>query len=565
MESSGRFVLAIILMVAVIVVTNLLFPPAPPQPAEQVGPGVEAPATAPATPQQEAVAGEAAAGTEALAGITAEPAAPENVAADTIIVSSPLYRYALTTRGAALIGAELLRYESFTRDGAVELLPPDVAALLSYELRLDGGVVDLETLDFQVETPDTVALQEGDAARTIEFVHRTPQGVAIHIAYTFDPDNYLIDVSGRVEGLPAGTTPLLALDLAPTLAINEANAKEDERSLAFVVRSTRDGVRSVKLDDVDRERIEEGPLQWVALRNKYFLLATIRAEDERASDFGGLIARDIPGQEYAADLTATLPIGRDQTFDFRIYAGPQAYERLTAIGYDLGDVNPIGYKIFRPIIRPLAHLVTWAVVGLHRTLDIGYGWVLILFGVLVRLVLWPLNARAGRAQMKNMALQPRMQEIQQKYKDNPEKLQQEMLRLYREEGFNPFGGCLPMLIPFPVLITLFFVFQNTIEFRGVEFFWLPDLSRPDPYYILPILLGLSMFGMQRVTMRVAPANQQAKMLMYIMPAFMVLIFFNLASGLNLYFAAQNVAAIPQQLQLAKERQRHQEQRQQGRR
>src|SRR5690606_31441000 len=113
-------------------------------------------------------------------------------------------------------------------------------------------------------------------------------------------------------------------------------------------------------------------------------------------------------------------------------------------------------------------------------------WVLVLFGVLIRILLWPLNARAMRSQLKNMELQPRLKEIQDKYKNDPQRLQQVMLRLYKEEGFNPFGGCLPLLIPFPVLITLFFVFQATIEFRGVSFLWLPDLSRPDPYYILPI-------------------------------------------------------------------------------
>ena len=221
-------------------------------------------------------------------------------------------------------------------------------------------------------------------------------------------------------------------------------------------------------------------------------------------------------------------------------------------------MNPYGWRILRPIIRPLGHLITWALVSLHGLLGIGYGWVLIIFGVLIRLMLWPLNARAGRAQLKNMALQPRIQEIQQKYKDQPEKLQAEMARLIREEGFNPFGGCLPMLIPFPVLITLFFVFQNTIEFRGVEFLWLPDLSQPDPLYILPILLGLSMFGMQWISMRAMPPNPQTKMMMYFMPIFMVIIFFRLASGLNLYYFAQNVASIPQQIQLTKERMRAQE-------
>jgi YidC/Oxa1 family membrane protein insertase len=153
-----------------------------------------------------------------------------------------------------------------------------------------------------------------------------------------------------------------------------------------------------------------------------------------------------------------------------------------------------------------------------------------------------------------MAVQPLVQEIQSKYKDNPERLQKEMMKLYKEHGFNPLAGCLPMLLPWPVLIALFFVFQNTIEFRGVPFLWLPDLSAPDPLYLLPLFLGVSMFLMQWVSMRsVEQTNPQMKMMMYIMPVMMVFIFFRLASGLNLYYATANIATIPQQVWIAKER------------
>ncbi|HEX6939248.1 MAG TPA: membrane protein insertase YidC [Longimicrobiales bacterium] len=549
---SRRFVLAVILMIAVIVVTNILFPPVPRQPAGEAPAAGEPAAADTARPRS---AGPVAGAAPAPAvQAPAQAAAP--VEGDTVVVASPLYRYAFSTLGASLVGAELVQFESSTRDGAVQLSSPEIDALLAYGVRIDGQAIDLRRLPFRVDAADTVWLREGDAPRTLRFVHEDPRGFTVRLTYTFRPDDYVIGVDGAIEGLGGGA-PLLTIDLAPTLASNEANPQEDYRSLSYSVRGERHGIRSTRLDDVSGEVIEEGPLQWVAIRNKYFLVAAVRGAAEDAAEFGGLIAREVP-QEHAADLTATLPIRRDGRFDFRLYVGPQEYDRLAAINYDLEDVNPYGWKIFRPIIGPLAHLVIWAVVGLHETLNIGYGWVLILFGVLVRLVLWPLNTRAGRAQMKNMALQPRIQEIQQKYKNNPERLQQEMLKLYREEGFNPLGGCLPMLIPFPVLFTLFFVFQNTIEFRDVEFLWLPDLSRPDPLYILPILLGVSIFVMQRVTMKVAPANPQAKMLTYVMPAVMVVLFFNLASGLNLYYAAQNVASIPQQLQLARERQRHQQ-------
>jgi YidC/Oxa1 family membrane protein insertase len=159
-----------------------------------------------------------------------------------------------------------------------------------------------------------------------------------------------------------------------------------------------------------------------------------------------------------------------------------------------------------------------------------------------------------RSQMKNMEIQPKLKEIQTKYKDKPEQLQKEMLRLYKEEGFNPMGGCLPMLIPLPILITLFFVFQSTIAFRGVGFLWLPDLSRADPFYILPVLLGVSMFLMQWLSSRsMAEVNPQMKFMMYAMPIFMTVIFLNFASGLNLYYAAQNIFSLPQQYLIARRR------------
>jgi len=159
-----------------------------------------------------------------------------------------------------------------------------------------------------------------------------------------------------------------------------------------------------------------------------------------------------------------------------------------------------------------------------------------------------------RSQIKNMEMQPRIKEIQARFKSDPEKLQKEMLRLYKEEGFNPMGGCLPMFLPFPVLIALFFVFQSTIEFRGVSFLWLPDLSRADPLFILPVALGISMFIQQFLNMRTMKDQPaQMKYMTYIMPVFMTLLFLRFASGLNLYYASMNIAAVPQQLQIMREK------------
>jgi YidC/Oxa1 family membrane protein insertase len=233
------------------------------------------------------------------------------------------------------------------------------------------------------------------------------------------------------------------------------------------------------------------------------------------------------------------------------------YDRLKAMGHDFDDVNPYGWPGFRTLIRFFAVPVRWLLVWMHTHLGLAYGLCLIIFGILVRVLLWPLNQKAMRASMAMQAVQPLVKEIQERYKDNPQQLQQEMFRLYKEHHVNPFGGCWPMLVPMPILLALFFVFQNTIELRGTSFLWLPDLSRPDPLYIIPVLMGLSMFGLSKMGQMGMESNPQMKTMLYVMPAMMTFLFLNFASGLNLYYAVSNIASIPQQYLLARERMRRQ--------
>lgn len=564
---SGRFLLAVVLMIAVMIVTNVLLPP-PPTPATEDGitadslGGAEPPVAAPLQPTQPdpdsmpvaAAQAPDSVGTGAAAGSAG--AVPE----DTLLVRSPLYEYVISNRGARLVDARLLNFESQApeRDGQpVALSSASLPGLFSYRIRLGTREVAIAELPFAMSDQGQLELAEGSPARTVELSHAGDLA-SIDVAYTFDPSRYLIDVRMRVAAVD-GQTPVLLIQMPRTLARNEARQDEDERSLGYVVNHERQGIASVRLGSVDADRIAEGPLYWVAVKNKYFVAAAVGAPDSE-SRFGGLVARPL-ADEHAADMTATLLPGSDGVFSFRLYVGPQEPARLAEVGYAFDDVNPFGWRAFRPILRPLGHAIQWALFGMQETLQIGYGWVLVLFGVLIRLLMWPLNAKAMRSQLKNMEIQPKLKEIQAKYKSEPEKLQKEMLRLYKEEGFNPMGGCLPMLVPMPILITLFFVFQSTIAFRGVEFLWLPDLSQADPLYILPVLLGVSMFLMQWLSGRsMTEINPQMKFMMYAMPIFMTVLFLNFASGLNLYYAAMNFASIPQQFQIMRERKRFQDKR-----
>jgi len=222
------------------------------------------------------------------------------------------------------------------------------------------------------------------------------------------------------------------------------------------------------------------------------------------------------------------------------------------MGHDFYDVNPYGWPGFRTIIRPVAVAARWLLVKMHE-FGISYGLALILFGILIRLALWPLNQKAMRASMQMQVVQPLLKEIQERHKDDPQRLQQEMFKLYKEYNVNPLGGCWPMLLPMPVLFALFFVFQNTIELRGAGFLWIDDLSRYDPLYVIPLVMGLSMYLVSKVGQLGMEPNPQMKIMLYMMPVMMTVLFAKFAAGLNLYYAVQNIASVPQQWLLAKER------------
>jgi YidC/Oxa1 family membrane protein insertase len=292
------------------------------------------------------------------------------------------------------------------------------------------------------------------------------------------------------------------------------------------------------------------------MKSKYFLTAILTV-GEGTTQLGGVTIVGGPRRgrfETNVHTSATLPAPGGR-FMFSVYSGPQEYRRLTAVGHDFNDVNPYGWSVFRWIIQPVSVAVMTILLWMHEHLHLAYGLVIITFGIVVRLALWPLNQKAMRSGMAMQAIQPEMKLIQEKYKKDPQKQQQEIMRLYREHGVNPLGGCLPMLIPMPVLIAVWFVLANTIEFRGVPFLWLPDLARADPFYIIPVVSGVLMYVVSKVGQLGMPPNPQTAMMTYMMPIMFTFLFLNLASGVSLYYGVQNLASLPQQWLIAKERMR----------
>jgi YidC/Oxa1 family membrane protein insertase len=473
--------------------------------------------------------------------------------ADTVSVASPLYRYDISTMGGRMSGISLPTYRSMApgdRRAPAQLLHPE-SDLLGLSVLVGR---DTLRLDRWVFTPSSPSLNvSGPTPLTLT---ASRGGVSVRLSYEFVPDNYLIRAQGEITGLgPNGG--VLLVGMGPGIRNTEADSIDNHRQLAVVTMANDAEATNFHKLSPGQTTALEGPFQWVAVKSKYFVTALFTLDSTRPRITG--VAATPPAtagkNPSQADIKTSISLGADGRFAYQIYAGPMEHDRLRAIGHDFDDVNPYGWPGFRLIIRPVAIVARWLLVWMHENLHLAYGLVLVCFGIMIRVILWPLNQKAMRSSMEMQAIQPQLKEIQERYKNEPQKLQQEMFKLYKEHGVNPFGGCWPLLIPMPVLFALFFVLGNTIELRGESFLWLPDLSRADPLFIVPVLMGLSMFILSKVGSRGLPPSPQTKIMLYVMPIMMTILFVSFPSGLNLYYAVQNTASIPQQWLLGKERMR----------
>ncbi|MEO8200013.1 MAG: membrane protein insertase YidC [Gemmatimonadota bacterium] len=538
-----RVIWAIVAMMIIAIVPSFFLkrPARPPVTSSVTQPQSPADSSLPANPAIPDVAG---------VGV---PVEDTGSTADTVRVTSDIYEYDIATVGGRMAAITLPRYKSMAlvdRGQPVQIMHPSsdllgLAVLAGRDtLHLDRWVFTPSSTRVTVSGPTTLTLT---AARG---------GVTVTLTYSFRPDDYQFGLQGQITGLgPNGG--VLLVGMGPGIRNVEADSLDNHRSLGLVTESNGATATPFHKLKPGQTTALPGPFNWVAIKSKYFVTAVFALDSTLPRISGVTATAPVTASKSPtlADIKLSLPLGAEGRFKYDIYAGPMEYKRLSRIGHDFDDVNPYGWPGLRTVIRPVAVAVRWLLVWMHEHLNLAYGVVLVCFGVMIRLILWPLNQKAMRSSMAMQAIQPQLKEIQDKYKNEPQKLQQEMFKIYKENGVNPFGGCWPLLIPMPVLFSLFFVLGNTIELRGVPFLWLPDLSRADPYYIVPVLMGLSMFVLSKVGSRGMPPNPQTKIMLYVMPVMMTVLFISFASGLNLYYAVQNTASIPQQWLLARERMR----------
>ena len=488
------------------------------------------------------IAGTAPAGTQgpqATARSAGRPIAAERE--ERIVVESSHYRAEFTNEGARLVHFELLGYGD--GNGApLDLVHPGARRHGALPLGLwsaESGAAAANAALWRAEgaaaagTPLRVGPDE-----QVELVFRWSDGrdwdVTKRIRLT---DDFLLEA--EIAGLvPAGTH----LRLGPGL--DAAHGGSRRRFLTRGGIALRDG-DLVRWKAAALEAPEQlgPPLSWFGVESEYFLAAFLvdgaaGSAVVGAADVGPAVAGGEPEREVWAAWAAQRGGG------VTIYLGPKRYDGLVAVGHELARAVDFGFWGF--LSRPLLLLLNW-IYGYAG----NYGVAIVLLTLLLRLVFWPLNQRAMVSMRKMQRLQPQMAAIRAKYQgakdlEKRQRMQEEIMELYRREGVSPFGGCLPMLAQFPILLAFYSMLSVAIELRGAPFvLWIRDLSQHDPYLVLPLLMGASMIVQQRMT-PTAGANATQASMMRLMPVVFTVLFLWVPSGLVLYWLVNNVLGIGQQ-------------------
>jgi YidC/Oxa1 family membrane protein insertase len=303
-----------------------------------------------------------------------------------------------------------------------------------------------------------------------------------------------------------------------------------------------------------------GQIDWIATRSKYFGIALIPVGGSSEGAYLEGTARGVADrgikESYAVALKMPFRGTSDQIDSLRVFFGPLDYSILSDYDIGLENMMSLGWAW---IIRPIS---TYIVLPLFKFINLfvsNWGVVLIIFAIIVKVALHPLTKSSMKSMRKMQALQPMIEELRAKYKDEPQKMNQQMMGLYKEYGVNPAGGCLPLLLQFPILIALYNVFMSAIELRQASFvWWITDLSVPDTIFSLPfelpvfgirevsglaLLMGITTFIQQKMTVK----DPRQKAMVYVMPILLTLLFNSFPSGLNLYYFMFNLLAIGQQI------------------
>ena len=549
-----------------------------PLPAKTAASGA-APRTATATATQAATAGTAAGATPVAGAASGVPVASERVTIDTDLVKATI-----DSKGGSLVRVELLQqHEQIEPDGLDHILAligmakPHAAADQKRNIVLfdesperfyvaesgliptggGSGLPNHHTV--MTLLPGDRTLKDGQNTLTVKFESPVVGGVKLIKTYTFTRGNYVVDVQNEVVNESgAAVNPRLYLQL-----VRDGNQLPGGSSLApsaFIGPAIYDDVAKFKKIDfksIDKRAPNEKPdhetnadTGWVAMVQHYFVSAWLIDKSDGSKQpreyFTGKaeVTNDVTGgQAHVYSVGMFVPLGEiapgaTKAFDAKLFVGPQEEQNLSALAPGLELVKD--YGVFKLLSEPLF----WLLTQLHKLLG-NWGWSIVGLVLLLRVAFFWLNLKAYTSMARMKAVNPRITEMRERLKDKPQQMQQEMMKIYREEKINPLGSCLPMLVQMPFFLALYWVLLSSVEMRNAPWVgWVSDLSAKDPYFILPLLMtGTSLL---QTWLNPTPADPVQAKMMWIMPLAFSVMFFVFPAGLVLYWLTNNILSIAQQ-------------------
>ncbi|SFC73264.1 membrane protein insertase YidC [Massilia yuzhufengensis] len=544
MELNKRTILWIVFAISLIVLWNnwmvangkqSLFSTAPP--AAQVAQQQAKPNDVPAAAQ---------AGSAAVPG--AIPGAPVVQATQRITVTTDVFKADIDTLGGVIKRLELLKFAD-DHDKTKNKVLFNVGGPNTYlgQTGLIGstpaGVLPNHTTPFTVR-PGPLTLGTNG---TVQLVMDAEQGgVRLTKTFTFRKGDYTIGVRHDVTNLSAAPVqPSLYLQLQ-----HDGNKPANDSWFMSsytgpTLYTAEDKYQKLTFEDIEKNKAEHSAKAnngWVAISQHFFVSAFIPADKANRDIFTKKIATNLYAIGTVQPLGTVAP-GATVSTDSRLYSGPQDEKTLETIAPGLELVKDYG------VLTIIAKPIFWVMDHLHSLLG-NWGWTIVALTVLIKLAFFPLSAAGYRSMAKMRVVTPKMQAIRERYKADPQKMQQATMELYKTEKINPLGGCLPILVQMPVFFALYWVLQSSVEMRGAPWvLWIQDLTQPDPFYILPIIYAISMF----ITTKLNPQPTdpvQAKMMLFMPLAFSVIFFF-FPSGLVLYWVVNNILSIAQQWVITK--------------
>ncbi|PIE64288.1 MAG: membrane protein insertase YidC [Desulfobacterales bacterium] len=471
-----------------------------------------------------------------------------------IIIDTPLYTTTLSTKGATFKSFVLKKYkETVSPDSPdKQLIPKEFLKFGSIKTTLNNNSIKglAEAVYSSNATEDRIYLS--GEKKSISFDWMTEDGTGLTKTYTFDPESYLIELNITVKNASNR-------NLSDRLILSLNKFVGEDSGYAFIGPSA---LINKSLEQIKTKKIEDkseysGEITWASVEDRYFISSVIPEEpikgDIKISMTDRVVINSLMNPEFE------IQAGTQKSFGFFLFMGPKSMELLDSLGHDMGKALNFGF--FNIIAKPCL----WFMNRIHGVIP-NYGIAIILLTVFTKILLWPLGNKSYKSMSEMKKLQPLMTEIREKYKNDKQKMNQELMALYRTYKVNPMGGCLPMVLQIPVFFALYRMLYQAIELRHAPFFmWINDLSAPDrlfnfgfpipfmePPYGIPVLtivMGATMLLQQK--MSPPPGDPtQAKMMM-LMPVVFTFIFINFSSGLVLYWLINNLLSISQQYYVQK--------------